>query len=165
MIKVYKSRIKIDYLSETEIKNPRNPRNPRINHTKSDIVSNHNKAKYFEIIKEIKDENEISNYTKGNEKTIHSLSRDYREVYNNAGVFKCFEVNKNHPNGNEIHTIGYDAIISIYNKGSRKYITALVARPQQIKRYFNTKLSEEYSKEISEICKIALKNQIKGRNV
>ena len=47
-----------------------------------------------------------------------------------------FIVDTGHPNGNEIHTITNRAYIIIQNEKTKKVITVLAARPQQIKRYW-----------------------------
>ena len=51
-------------------------------------------------------------------------------------VFARFEVDRGHRNGPEVHTITANAIIIITNKATGKLITKLVARPEQIKRYY-----------------------------
>lgn len=43
---------------------------------------------------------------------------------------------RGHKNGAEVHMISDTGIISIYNQNSGKLITKLIARPGQIKRYF-----------------------------
>lgn len=47
-----------------------------------------------------------------------------------------FIVNKGHKNGLEVHQITDNAIIIIRNYNSGKLISKLVARPNQIKRYY-----------------------------
>ena len=49
-----------------------------------------------------------------------------------------FIVDTGHPNGNEIHTITNRAYIIIQNEKTKKVITVLAARPQQIKRYWES---------------------------
>lgn len=48
---------------------------------------------------------------------------------------KTVEVDKGHPNGAELHTITTNGIIIIRNARTKKMITKLIARPNQIKRY------------------------------
>lgn len=52
-------------------------------------------------------------------------------------VIKSVVVDRNHPNGPEIHEISDTGIITIYNQRTHKMITKLIARPGQIKRYYN----------------------------
>lgn len=47
-----------------------------------------------------------------------------------------FWVDKDHPNGPEIHVIYDNALIYIYNERTKKLITILIARPGQITRYY-----------------------------
>lgn len=51
------------------------------------------------------------------------------------GKLCVFKVDKGHRDGPEIHVITENAIIHIYNQYTRKYITSLIARPQQLLRY------------------------------
>ena len=53
-----------------------------------------------------------------------------------GNIIKEVEVDRNHPNGPEIHKISDTGIITIFNKRTKKMITQLIARPGQIKRYF-----------------------------
>lgn len=52
-------------------------------------------------------------------------------------VIKSVEVDKGHKNGPEIHELSNTGIITIFNKRTHKLITKLIARPGQIRRYFN----------------------------
>ena len=47
-----------------------------------------------------------------------------------------FIVDKGHPNGPERHEVTNTGIIVIYNALSNKLVTKLIARPNQIRRYF-----------------------------
>ena len=51
------------------------------------------------------------------------------------GKLCIFTVDKGHKNGAEIHVITENAVICIYNQRSKKFITALIARPAQLERY------------------------------
>ena len=53
----------------------------------------------------------------------------------NLQVYKAFEVDKQHINGNEIHVITWQAEILIFNLETKRAITVLFARPRQITRY------------------------------
>lgn len=51
-------------------------------------------------------------------------------------VIKTVVVDKGHRNGPEIHEVTSTAIIVIYNQRTHKMITKLIARPNQIRRYY-----------------------------
>ena len=74
----------------------------------------------------------------------HYKSERYRrekfidEHLNGDGkVIDSFVVDKGHKNGLERHDITENGIIVIYNAETNKLVTKLVARPQQIKRYYH----------------------------
>lgn len=52
-----------------------------------------------------------------------------------AKVCKIAIVNKGHENGAEVHVIYNNGVVKIYNANTRKFITVLIAREPQIKRY------------------------------
>lgn len=72
----------------------------------------------------------------------------------NGKPVDAFIVDRGHKNGPEIHEITDTAIINIYNKRTHKLITKLVARPNQIKRYYAEGKAPEY------IVKKAIDNTI-----
>lgn len=49
-----------------------------------------------------------------------------------------FKVDNHHRNGAEYHLITTTALILIFNYNSKKLITVLIARPNQIKRYYDS---------------------------
>lgn len=51
-------------------------------------------------------------------------------------VVDTFIVDKGHPNGAERHEVTDRAIVIIYNARTNKLITKLIARPNQIRRYY-----------------------------
>ena len=73
-------------------------------------------------------------------KTKHIGRRANRtELVNSFGKLHRidgFEVDKGHKNGNEIHIVSKEGVIEIYNKATGKHVTDLIARPQQVKRYY-----------------------------
>ena len=48
-----------------------------------------------------------------------------------------FVVDRGHRNGAELHVITTTGIIKIYNVITKRLVTKLIARPNQIKRYFS----------------------------
>ena len=51
-------------------------------------------------------------------------------------VVKAFIVDRHHKNGKEVHMITDNGIIIIYKYVTKKLITKLIARPNQIRRYY-----------------------------
>ena len=51
-------------------------------------------------------------------------------------VIDSFIVDKGHANGLERHDITDNGLIVVYNLNSGKLVTKLIARPNQIKRYY-----------------------------
>lgn len=72
----------------------------------------------------------------------YDMDRYYREmfIYNYLGgdgrVIDSFVVDKGHRNGLERHCITDHGLIVVYNVNSGKMVTKLIARPQQVKRYY-----------------------------
>ena len=69
-----------------------------------------------------------------------------------------FRVERGHRNGAEIHTITTNAIIIITNERTGKMITKLIARPGQIRKYY------EDGNAPQEILRQARRNFEKGYN-
>lgn len=72
--------------------------------------------------------------------TRHIFKREYRRDISVVGEgCPCagFVVDKNHPNGLEEHIVYSNALVVIRNHHTKKLITILVARPMQIKRYYD----------------------------
>ena len=55
-----------------------------------------------------------------------------------GNIVDGFVVDKGHPNGAEVHSITDKGIIIVHNFYSGKLVTKLLARPQQIKRYYES---------------------------
>ena len=73
-------------------------------------------------------------------------------------VVKRVVVDRGHRNGPEIHEITDNAIVNIYNQRTKKLITKLIARPNQIRRYY------EEGKAPKEILDKAYEYMKKGYN-
>ena len=71
------------------------------------------------------------------------------------------ELDRGHKNGSEIHVVTDTAIIKIYNARTRKHVTDLIARPNQIKRVYNAK--GQYAPRW--LLEIAYENQNRGFNL
>lgn len=99
------------------------------------------------------------------EKTLHWCQRNDRLQFikDNIGIgkpVKSFYWDKGHPNGPEIHTVTDTGIIIIRNYNTNKYITTLIARPQQIKRYYES-VGQVAPNSILKLCE---EHQRKGYN-
>ena len=69
-------------------------------------------------------------------------------------------VDRNHKNGAELHTITSTGIIIIRNERTNKIVTKLIARPGQIKRYY-----DEVPKIMEKVIQIARVHQKMGYNL
>ena len=88
--------------------------------------------------------------------------RHREEIISRIGLGKelvTIEVDRNHPKGPELHTITSTGIIIIRNKRSHKIVTKLIARPGQIRRYF-----DEVPEIIEKVIQIARVHQEMGYN-
>ena len=68
--------------------------------------------------------------------------RNKREIFirkhiTDGNAIDKFVINKEHKDGKEIHSITDTGLVIIHNQKSGKLITKLIARPQQIIRYYN----------------------------
>lgn len=75
-------------------------------------------------------------------------------------IIATFTVDKHHRNGLELHSITDTGIIIIRNKRTKKMVTKLIARPQQIRRYFKT-----VNAEVEKIIKLAQEHTKLGYNL
>lgn len=79
----------------------------------------------------------------GNQSNHYKNKRYKREkfinkyLYGDGNVIDSFIVDRNHPNGLERHDITDTGLIIVYNLESGKLITKLVARRNQITRYYH----------------------------
>ena len=60
-----------------------------------------------------------------------------RHLNGDGKVIDSFIVDKGHKDGLERHDITDTGLIIVYNLESQKLVTKLIARPQQIKRYYS----------------------------
>lgn len=72
-----------------------------------------------------------------------------------------FIVDTEHPNGNEIHTITSNGIIIIQNERTKKFITPLIARPNQVLRYYKGCNTSMPSRDVLDKCR---EHEAKGYN-
>lgn len=75
-------------------------------------------------------------------------------------IVDSFVVDRGHPHGAEIHDVTDTAIIIIHNQKTKKLITELIARPEQLRRLYHQD-GREVPKRILEL---AYKHNIAGYN-
>lgn len=80
-----------------------------------------------------------------------------------GNVIDTFVTDRGHKNGLEVHQLTDNGIIIIYNALSGKLCTKLVARPQQIKRYYEL-TGRPPPFEYDDILKLAQERQVLGYN-
>ena len=85
------------------------------------------------------------------------------EHFSNGYVVDEFVVDRGHPHGAERHCITSGGIIIVYNLNSGKLVTKLLARPQQIKRYYENS-GREPPLEYENILKLAKEHNILDYN-
>ena len=84
-------------------------------------------------------------------------------LHDDGHIVDGFIVDKGHKNGLEVHSITDNGIIIIHNLNSGSLITKLIARPKQIKRYYES-TGREPPKEYRRILEIAKWHQDLGYN-
>lgn len=69
--------------------------------------------------------------------TYHTKDRIGRlSKYSFGNRVDAFIVDTNHANGLEIHILDDLGYIQVYNKNSKRFITAMSGRPSQLKKYY-----------------------------
>ena len=94
-------------------------------------------------------------YNKGREKRENLI----KNVIGEGKPVQTFKVDRGHRNGAELHTITTTGIIIVRNAKTKKVVTKLIARPNQIKRYFDT-----ITDNVKQIIEIAFQHTKKGYN-
>lgn len=73
-------------------------------------------------------------------------------------VVKVVTVDKGHRNGPEVHMVSTTGIVTIFNQRTGKLVTRLIARPAQVRRYW------EDGNAPREIVEIAIQHAREGLN-
>ena len=103
----------------------------------------------------------VSNHYK---KQRYNREKFIGEYINGDGrMVDGFVVDKGHKDGLEVHSITENGIIVIHNLKSGKLITKLCARPQQIKRYYES-TGREPPPDYENILKLARLHSSLGYN-
>ena len=92
----------------------------------------------FKVIEKVSNlnEKEINIIVSEHYKNQRSVRNEVIEMIGHGNICGVFSVDRGHQNGKEYHIITSTGIIFIENEESKKLITALIARPQQIQRYY-----------------------------
>lgn len=91
----------------------------------------------------------VSNHYKTNR---HSRERFIHKRFNGDGeIIDSFIVDRGHPKGAEIHSVTDNGIIIVRNANSRKLVTKLIARPNQVKKLYNS-VDREPPQWLSNLC-------------
>ena len=92
--------------------------------------------------------------------TNHINARSERLKIANALIFSekasligYYVIDTGHANGLEVHAVYNNGIIKIYNLRTLKFITVLIARIGQIKRYPNIEITKTMKRKIKEHVK------------
>ena len=65
-----------------------------------------------------------------------------------ASLIGCYVIDTGHENGLEVHAVYNNGIIKIYNLNTSKFITVLIARIGQMKRYPNIEITKTMKRKI-----------------
>ena len=85
------------------------------------------------------------------------------ECLGEGHIIDGFIIDKGHPKGAEVHSVTDNGIIIVHNLLSGKLVTKLLARPQQIRRYYEY-TKREPPKEYEKILELAKLHSIMGYN-
>lgn len=86
-------------------------------------------------------------------KSRNRRERVIKKYCNGDGIIiDGFVVDKGHKNGLEVHSITDTGMIIIHNYHTGKLVTKLIARPQQIARYYKD-MDKEAPQWLLELCK------------
>lgn len=96
----------------------------------------------------------INNFKSLNE-TTHINKRSKRlQVANmlllteSASLIGCYVIDTGHENGLEVHAVYNNGVIKIYNLRTSKFVTVLIARIGQMKRYPNIEITKTMKRKI-----------------
>ena len=79
----------------------------------------------------------MTNYSKHYKKKRYKRQKIIDKMLNGDGyIIDGFVIDKGHKDGLEVHSITDTGIIIIHNYHTGKLVTKLIARPQQIERYY-----------------------------
>lgn len=83
-----------------------------------------------------------------------------KEHIGEGNIIDSFVVDRGHPSGAETHSVTDTAIILIHNQRTKKLITELIARPEQLRRLYRSENREVPARVLS----LAYKHNIASYN-
>lgn len=106
--------------------------------------------KYVRTINNFKSLDETNHITKRSKRLQVANMLLFTE---SATLIGCYVIDTGHENGLEVHAVYNNGIIKIYNLRTLKFITVLIARIGQIKRYPNIEITKTMKRKIKEHVK------------
>ena len=100
---------------------------------------------YVRMIEDFKSLNETNHITKRSKRLQIANMLLFTE---SATLLGCYVIDTGHANGLEVHAVYNNGIIKIYNLRTSKFITVLIARVNQMKRYPNVEITKTMKRKI-----------------
>lgn len=108
---------------------------------------------------------DILNETARTEHIENDRQNRINEIEEIGNPVYSFVVETGHRNGPEIHTLTDKSLIFIQNQNTRRLVTFLFARPQQLKRYFeNLQIKIPNDQTFRNMIRTAFNNFQNGKN-
>lgn len=101
--------------------------------------------KYVKMIEDFKSLNETNHITKRSKRLQIANMLLFTE---SASLIGCYVIDTGHGNGLEVHAVYNNGVIKIYNLRTSKFITVLIARVGQMKRYPNIEITKTMKRKI-----------------
>lgn len=89
----------------------------------------------FKVIRKVEpiEQNKITRHIDERTYRVRVAERLIREE--NATIIGAWEVDIGHHNGHEVHNVYSNGVIKVFNQNTKRYVTALIGRIGQYKRY------------------------------
>ena len=103
--------------------------------------------KYVKMINDFKSLNETNHITKRSKRLQIANMLLFTE---SATLIGCYVIDTGHDNGLEVHAVYNNGIIKIYNLHTSKFVTVLIARVGQMKRYPDIEITKTMKRKIKD---------------
>lgn len=100
---------------------------------------------YVRMIEDFKSLNETNHITKRSKRLQIANMLLFTE---SATLLGCYVIDTGHENGLEVHAVYNNGVIKIYNLRTSKFVTVLIARVCQMKRYPNVEITKTMKRKI-----------------
>lgn len=128
------------------------------------IVVSNSKNTFF-VLEMMDEPVDILNETARTEHIENDRQNRINEIDEIGNPVYSFVVETGHRNGPEIHTLTDKSLIFIQNQNTRRLVTFLFARPQQLKRYFeNLQIKIPNDQTFRNMIRTAFNNFQNGKN-